>query len=65
MYMIVLYTVSIIVYIYIVSAEFSDVQSIYMHRSDAERSRCGLGMHEAYHHNDMQVVMSLTSVTRY
>ena len=24
-----------------------------------------LGMHEAYHHNDMQVVMSLTSVTRY
>ena len=28
-----------------------------MYRSDAdlERSRCGLGMHEAYHHNDMQV----------
>ena len=24
-----------------------------------------LGMHEAYHHNDMEVVMSLTSVTRY
>ena len=22
-----------------------------------------LGMHEAYHHNDMQVIMSLTSVT--
>ena len=26
-----------------------------MYRSDAERSRCGLGMHEAYHHNDMEV----------
>ena len=36
-----------------------------MYISDAERSRCGLGMHEAYHDNDMQVIMSLTSVTRY
>ena len=43
-------------YVYVVTSKGDQMQT------DRDVS---LGMHEAYHHNDMQVVMRSASVTRY
>ena len=49
------------------SAEHAKCSYVYVVRSKGDQMQrdrdVSLGMHEAYHHNDMQVTMRSTSVT--